>query len=839
MSTLAPWIHTSLAQSLGWALVHFVWEGAALAILLMAMLAVFRGEPARRRYALACLILAAMPVAFAITFAVLWARRPVAVPLPLHWVALTASTAPIDLPAPRFSWRGLLDRMAWLVPVWCAGVAFFYARGLAGWVAVRRLRRRGVCAPSAEWQTRVNEMAARLRISRPVKLLESCLADTPVLIGYLRPVILLPLGCLTGLSAAQVECILLHELAHVVRHDYLVNLLQSMVEGLLFYHPAVWWVSRVVRAERENCCDDRVVELMGDARAYAATLAVLEERRALPETALAASGGNLMKRIRRLTMESRVAQPSVAPAFSAAVLLVLFAAALSALPAKLPKVRRAAVPARVLEVPQDLVMPSRRWLTQGLMYIATEQEREQFHSLGSGEQRESFIVAFWAKRGEERKREHYRRLEYVNARFGGAMEGWKTDRGRVYLTYGPPDEIQDQGKNGQRWHYRYMEGVGTNVVVEFVDRDGTGDLTMTMDPAENQKNPYRAWIKEDVAYIVTATERAAFQGLASDAEREQFIEQFWQRRGPEMKEEHYRRIAYANQHFQTGIPGWKTDRGRIYIMYGPPDEIQEAGPGKLEWKYRYIEGVGNNVSMVFEDAQGNGEYHLINEPRPGQVAKVFASHEPSAVSVIVAGRDQAVAPGVIGGGDVLQVEYTAAAREQSSTLDRMIESKRLQCANLRNKYQANFPDVVTCNDQLRTLEARRGDAASKSEDAANRQAHEDHIRTELSASITHLQSLQAEWEQRSKELHDTQELIAAVPFVVQKHNQLSAELQLAQDRYQQLAVKDKDKEKNKDKDKGADKDKDKDKNKDKDKIRTRTTRCYSRRGRKWRPDRRN
>ena len=180
-----------------------------------------------------------------------------------------------------------------------------------------------------------------------MKLLESCITDTPVLIGYLRPVILLPLGCLTGLSAAQVECILLHELAHVVRHDYLVNLLQSMVEGLLFYHPAVWWVSRVVRAERENCCDDRVVELMGNARAYAATLAVLEERRAfVPDTALAASGGNLMKRIRRLTAESRGSQPSVAPAFSAALLLVFFAAALSALPAKLPKVRRVVAPAR-------------------------------------------------------------------------------------------------------------------------------------------------------------------------------------------------------------------------------------------------------------------------------------------------------------------------------------------------------------------------------------------------------------------------------------------------------------------------------------------------------------
>lgn len=275
MSHVSLWIHTPLAQALGWTLVHFVWQGAALAALLMAALRVFRAGAARRRYTLACLILTAMPLAFAVTLAVIWEHRPMAIAPPIHWTQAPISDGAIYTRAPRFSWAGILDRLAWLVPawlvpvwlvpVWFAGVAFFYARGVAGWIAVRRLRRRGVCAPPTEWQTRLDELAVRLRISRPVALLESCFIDTPVLISYLRPVILLPLGCLTGFSVAQVECILLHELAHVARHDYVVNLLQSLAEGLLFYHPAVWWVSRVVRAERENCCDDRVVELMGDA----------------------------------------------------------------------------------------------------------------------------------------------------------------------------------------------------------------------------------------------------------------------------------------------------------------------------------------------------------------------------------------------------------------------------------------------------------------------------------------------------------------------------------------------------------------------------------------------
>jgi GWxTD domain-containing protein len=473
MTQFAAWIRTPMAQALGWALVHFVWEGVVLAAALLAMLRVFHAAPARRRYALACLALAAMPAAFAITLGVIWALRPLAVAVPIHWVAAPLADGPIAAPARRFAWAMIFDRLAWAVPVWAAGVAFFYARGLAGWVAVRRLRHRGVCVASREWQTRLEQLCARLSISRPVSLLESCFTDAPVLIGYLRPAILLPLGCLTGLSAAQVECILLHELAHVARHDYVVNLLQSLVEGLLFYHPAVWWVSRVVRAERENCCDDRVVETMGDARAYAATLAVLEQRRA-PAAALAANGGNLMKRIRRLTTESRGAQTSVAPAASAAVLLVIFAAALTALPAKLPKVRHAHRPApapvamavaAASPAPQQsaapLSTPYEKWLREDVVYIITEQERAAFVALTSDAERENFIEQFWQRRDptpgtpeNEFREEHYRRIAYANEHFAGSVAGWKTDRGRTYIVYGPPDEIDDHPRaaatNGPR-----------------------------------------------------------------------------------------------------------------------------------------------------------------------------------------------------------------------------------------------------------------------------------------------------------------------------------------------------------------------------------------------------
>jgi len=153
------------------------------------------------------------------------------------------------------------------------------------------------------------------------------------------------------------------------------------------------------------------------------------------------------------------------------------------------------------------------------------------------------------------------------------------------------------------------------------------------------ETPYRRWLNEDVAYIITDEERAAFKRLQTDEEREQFIEQFWLRRDPtpdtvenEFKEEHYRRIAYANEHYASGIPGWKTDRGRIYITYGPADEIEshpsggsyerppEEGGGETstfpfeQWRYRYIEGIGTNIIIEFVDPTMTGEYHMTMDP---------------------------------------------------------------------------------------------------------------------------------------------------------------------------------------------------------------------------------
>ena len=329
MNLLHAWLATPGATALGFALVHSLWEGALVALALAFALRLTRSSEGR--YAAACAALVVLATAFAFTFARELPAGPPHAALHLTTAGhaafpLASAAAPTADPAPDRS-----VYLRWLATLWIAGVLAFQLRGIAAWMGARRLRGTGVCAAPGPWRARLDRLAQRAQISRRVMLLESCLADVPVVIGYLRPAILLPVGLLAGLPAEQVEAILLHELAHIRRHDYLVNLLQMFVEGLLFYHPAVWWISAVVRAERENCCDDVVVATQGDAYTYASALTALEERRAVAgDAVLASTGGNLVKRIRRLLAQPEGPRAGLTPVFSAVILTVTLLGAMAA-----------------------------------------------------------------------------------------------------------------------------------------------------------------------------------------------------------------------------------------------------------------------------------------------------------------------------------------------------------------------------------------------------------------------------------------------------------------------------------------------------------------------------
>lgn len=239
--------------------------------------------------------LAAMTVAPPLTFLLV----PNAGGSPAAAVSATVASRAIS----ASEWQRLLPGV---VALWLLGVLAFSIRLFGGWRFTARLRATAHPAPAA-WQQTLERIAARLGASHPVRLLVSSLVDVPTVIGWLRPVILLPVGRLTGLPAEHITALLAHELAHIRRQDYLASILQSIAEALLFYHPAVWWISEQIRAERELCCDDLAVAASGDVLTYARALAELESQQpSRLKSVLAANGGSLVNRIRRLIEPAQV-----------------------------------------------------------------------------------------------------------------------------------------------------------------------------------------------------------------------------------------------------------------------------------------------------------------------------------------------------------------------------------------------------------------------------------------------------------------------------------------------------------------------------------------------------
>ena len=300
MNVFTTVFHQAWVARLGWTLLHFLWQGALVA----ALLSVARGLPghrpgARFQYAAACIALAIMMAAPFATFLVLSAPAPATLQTNLAPAAALASDAAgaAHLPPPTL-WEQVSP---YLGLAWLIGMALASLRLLGAWTAAARLRTRNAKPAGPEWLPKLHALMHRMGVDRSVRLLVSSMVETPAVIGWLRPVILVPVGALAGLPAAHVEAVLAHELAHIRRHDYLVNLLQSVAEAVLFYHPAVWWVSSRIRIEREHCCDDLAVQATGgNVLTYARALAEFESCRPAHAHAMAANTGSLPDRIRRL-----------------------------------------------------------------------------------------------------------------------------------------------------------------------------------------------------------------------------------------------------------------------------------------------------------------------------------------------------------------------------------------------------------------------------------------------------------------------------------------------------------------------------------------------------------
>jgi TonB family protein len=299
MSTyLSDWL--PLIQSLGWTLLHFLWQGALIGAGYAVVRLIVPAHHTEVRYAAGLAALALMALCPALTLGIVYphvvATAAQVEPTGIDIVAATASAMDPATDASRLD--GVLP---WLVLLWVLGVTVTAWRALRQWQALERIARR--CArPSSELERMLASLARRFGLVRSIRVLVSEQIDTPTLIGWLKPVILIPTAVALGFPRHQVELILAHELGHLRRYDHLVNLAQAVVETLLFYHPVVHWISRELRNEREVCCDRLVLRLTrGEPREYAQTLASLEELRlAAPSLAIAATGGVLLDRVRRI-----------------------------------------------------------------------------------------------------------------------------------------------------------------------------------------------------------------------------------------------------------------------------------------------------------------------------------------------------------------------------------------------------------------------------------------------------------------------------------------------------------------------------------------------------------
>jgi len=321
MNSITRFLPEEIVEALGWTFFHSIWQFAVIAVFLGVLLTVFGKFSSQFRYFVASssyLFILAMAV---FTFISNYERTNVIEQAPVAQIGVVHddheyANKPVSVPensveVSQNSFAHLLtvtmksffsQHFPVLVFIWLLGIFILSIRFLGNLAYIHRLKNYRTISVEQHWQQWMNSLAEKLGINKQVQVLKSSLARTPMVVGVFKPVILLPLSAISGISVPEMECIIAHELAHIKRNDYFINLLQKIIEILFFYHPAVWWISSVIKSERENCCDDIAISVTGDSVSLVKALATLEEKRLQSGLAVAFSGNNnkVLKRVQRL-----------------------------------------------------------------------------------------------------------------------------------------------------------------------------------------------------------------------------------------------------------------------------------------------------------------------------------------------------------------------------------------------------------------------------------------------------------------------------------------------------------------------------------------------------------
>lgn len=310
-----PWLSEATLRLLALSLLHFLWQGAALAALAYVAMLVCRSAATRYAIGVAALgLMLAAPMATFLVFRSQDAETVSSSPSAGNAVIPTAKTQtanglPVLKVAVNRKNRGAAPTyFPWLVELWFVGVVLLSLRSAGGILLIERLRSKETTPVTEELLALCLALQRRMGLTRVVRYCESLHLDAPAVAGWVRPVVLLPIRVVTGLTDAQLEAVIAHELAHIRRYDALVNLFQVGVETLLFYHPAVWWLGKRVRVEREHCCDDQAVALCGSPVTYAYALTRMAESKAAPQLVMAVNRSPLVARVARLLGANAVAE---------------------------------------------------------------------------------------------------------------------------------------------------------------------------------------------------------------------------------------------------------------------------------------------------------------------------------------------------------------------------------------------------------------------------------------------------------------------------------------------------------------------------------------------------